>query len=52
MKANPHKVLGQLQSKMNHNAAFLQLPIGLEADTKGVVDLIHRRALYNEGNAG
>ncbi|XP_063967146.1 elongation factor G, mitochondrial-like [Lytechinus pictus] len=52
MKANPHKVLSQLQSKMNHNAAFLQLPIGLEADTKGVVDLIHRRALYNEGNAG
>nr|XP_054771369.1 elongation factor G, mitochondrial-like [Lytechinus pictus] len=51
-KANPHKVLSQLQSKMNHNAAFLQLPIGLEADTKGVVDLIHRRALYNEGNAG
>lgn len=51
-KANPHRVLAQLHSKLNHNAAFLQLPIGLEANTKGVVDLIHRRALYNEGDAG
>ncbi|XP_072180497.1 elongation factor G, mitochondrial-like [Diadema setosum] len=51
-KANPHRVLSQLQSKLNHNAAFLQLPIGLEANSKGVVDLIHRRALFFEGAAG
>uniref|UniRef100_T1JNY2 Elongation factor G, mitochondrial n=1 Tax=Strigamia maritima TaxID=126957 RepID=T1JNY2_STRMM len=52
MGANPQRVLTQLKSKLNHNAAFLQLPIGLEKDHKGVVDLIHRRAVYFDGNFG
>ncbi|XP_071085207.1 elongation factor G, mitochondrial-like [Haliotis cracherodii] len=46
MGANPHRVLTQLRSKLNHNAAFIQLPIGLEANQKGVVDLIHQKAIY------
>ena len=36
------------RSKLGHNAAFLQLPIGLEANNKGIVDLIHMKALYFE----
>ncbi|GLG92390.1 Elongation factor G, mitochondrial [Gryllus bimaculatus] len=52
MGANPERVLFQLRSKLHHNFAFIQLPIGLENDSKGVVDLIHRKALYFEGDNG
>jgi len=52
MGANPDKVLQQIRSKLKHNGAFLQLPIGLERDTKGIVDLITQKALYFEGNFG
>ncbi|XP_077554071.1 elongation factor G, mitochondrial-like [Haemaphysalis longicornis] len=52
MGANPLKVLGQLRSKLQYNAALLQLPIGLEGNHKGVVDLIHRRAIYCRGEHG
>ena len=44
--ANPLRVLNQLRTKLHHNAAFLQLPIGLEADCQGVVDLIGMKAIY------
>ena len=37
---------------MNHNAAFVQLPIGTEGNTEGLVDLIHRRAIYFDGTFG
>lgn len=50
--ANPKKVLQQMRSKLNHNAAFIQLPIGLEKDTKGIVDLISQKAIYFEGDFG
>ncbi|GLV37897.1 mitochondrial translation elongation factor G 1 [Carabus blaptoides fortunei] len=52
MGANPHRVLSQMRSKLNHNAAFIQLPIGLEGETKGIIDLITRRALYFDGQYG
>lgn len=52
MGANPTKVLNQMRTKMNHNAAFIQLPIGLEGNTKGIVDLVAEKALYFEGNYG
>lgn len=50
--SNPYRVLNQLRTKLNHNASFLQLPIGLESDCKGVVDLVHQHAIYFEGNLG
>ena len=50
--ASPYRVLTQMQSKLRHNAAFLQLPIGLEKNLEGVVDLINMKALYFEGNFG
>ena len=50
--ADPRRVLEQMKSKMNHNAAFIQLPIGLESDCKGVIDLIRRKAIYFEGPLG
>jgi len=39
-------------SKLGHNAAFLHLPIGLESECEGIVDLIEQKALYFEGAQG
>jgi len=50
--AKPYSVIEQLKSKLNHNAAFLQLPIGIEKETKGIIDLIHQRAMYFDGVYG
>ncbi|XP_055599732.1 elongation factor G, mitochondrial-like [Uranotaenia lowii] len=50
--ANPYRVLGQLRSKLNHNAAFIQLPIGVESNCKGIVDLVKQKALYFEDQLG
>ncbi|ALC38805.1 ico [Drosophila busckii] len=50
--SNPYRVLSQMRSKMNHNAAFIQLPIGVESNCKGLVDLVQERAIYFEGEHG
>merc|ERR1711860_129636 len=52
MGSNPYRVLSQLRSKLNHNAALLQLPIGLESDCEGIIDLIGRKAMYFEEPQG
>ncbi|XP_077987283.1 elongation factor G, mitochondrial-like [Glandiceps talaboti] len=52
MGANPYRVLSQMRAKLNHNAAFLHLPIGLESNMKGIVDLITSRAIYFDGEFG
>lgn len=50
--SNPYRVLSQMRSKMNHNAAFIQLPIGVESNCKGIVDLVRKKAIYFEGEHG
>ncbi len=50
--ANPLKVVNQLREKLGMDPVLLQLPIGLENDFRGVVDLIKMRALYFEGVHG
>ncbi|XP_076636033.1 mitochondrial translation elongation factor G 1 [Colletes latitarsis] len=52
MGANHKRVLSQLRGKLHHNAALLQLPIGLEGNHVGIVDLITQKALYFEGDYG
>ncbi|CAH1645129.1 unnamed protein product [Spodoptera littoralis] len=52
MGANPYRVIKQMRSKMNHNAAFVQLPIGLEKECQGILDLIEERAIYFDGDYG
>ncbi|XP_013200666.1 elongation factor G, mitochondrial [Amyelois transitella] len=50
--ANPDRVLKQMRSKMNHNAAFLHLPIGLEKECQGILDLVEEKAMYFDGDYG
>jgi elongation factor G len=50
--ADPYKVLNQLRRKLNHNAVLMQIPIGLEGDFTGVVDLAAMKAFYFEGPSG
>jgi len=50
--ASPSRVIDQLRSKLGHNAVAAQIPIGLEADFTGVVDLIAMRAFYFDGDNG
>lgn len=50
--ADPNRVLNQMRQKLGHNAAFLQIPIGLESKMEGIIDLIQRKAIYFEGPLG
>jgi elongation factor G len=50
--ANPDRVIRQLGERLGHNAVSLQIPIGLEADHNGVVDLVTMKALYFDGENG
>ena len=50
--ANPFRVVAQLKEKLGHNAVAMQIPIGLEADHDGVVDLVSMQALYFDGDNG
>lgn len=50
--ANPDKVINQLEEKLNHKPVLITMPIGLEDNFKGVVDLIKMKALYYEGDNG
>ena len=50
--ANPFRVIEQLKEKLNHNAVAMQIPIGLESDFQGVVDLVSMKAMYFDGPSG
>ncbi len=50
--ANPERVTHALRDKLGHNAVMLQLPIGLEADFEGVIDLIEMKAFHFRGDNG
>lgn len=50
--ANPFRVVRQLRDRLNHNAVLLQIPLGLESDHQGVIDLITMKAVRFEGDHG
>ena len=50
--ANPQRVTRQLQEKLELNAHMMQMPIGLEIDLTGVVDLVLMKAIYYDGDNG
>jgi len=50
--ADPYRVIGQLRAKLGHNAVAIQIPIGLENNFQGLVDLITMKAIYFDGDNG
>ncbi len=50
--ADPFRVIRQLRERLNQNAVALQIPIGLESEHEGVVDLVTMRAIHFEGAHG
>jgi len=50
--ADPKKVTIQLREKLGHNAVMMQLPIGLENDFAGVIDLVKMKAIRYHGDNG
>lgn len=50
--ADPVRVIGEIESKLGLTAVPLQLPIGVEMDHKGVVDLVTMKAVAFDGPKG
>jgi len=50
--ANPARVTEQLREKLKLNAVMFQIPIGLEQEFQGVVDLVRLKAIYFDGENG
>lgn len=50
--ANPLRVVRHLREKLGINPVLLQLPIGLEANFDGVIDLVTMEAVYFDGPQG
>ena len=50
--ANPFKAVDQITHKLRLPAAAMQVPIGVEDEFKGVVDLVNMKAIYSEGLKG
>mmetsp|Transcript_10351 Transcript_10351/g.12008 ORF Transcript_10351/g.12008 Transcript_10351/m.12008 type:complete len:754 (-) Transcript_10351:134-2395(-) len=50
--SNPWKVINDLRSQLKLNAAAVQIPIGLEGEHAGVVDLIDQKAITFTGEKG
>jgi elongation factor G len=50
--ADPIKVKDQLIEKLGHNAVMMQLPMGLEDNHMGVIDLVKMKAYIFEGDNG
>jgi len=50
--SNPWKVINDLRNQLKLNAAAVQIPIGLEAEHVGVVDLIEMKSITFKGEKG
>jgi elongation factor G len=50
--SNPTKVINELRNQLKLNAAAVQIPMGLEAEHVGVVDLIENKAYTFGGEKG
>lgn len=49
MGANPFSAIDQIRKRLNLRCAALQVPIGIDQNFKGLVDIIEMKAFYFEG---
>ncbi|KAK5868704.1 hypothetical protein PBY51_009696 [Eleginops maclovinus] len=52
MGSNPNRALLQMRTKLNHNAAYVNIPMGLEGNIRGIIDLVEDRSIYFDGPFG
>jgi elongation factor G len=52
MGADPEKVVKQMKDKLGDNAVLMQIPIGLESNFEGVIDLVRMKAIFFDGSNG
>jgi elongation factor G len=50
--ADPNRVVRQMRQKLNENPVLMQIPIGLEGNFSGLVDLVSMKALFFEEERG
>lgn len=50
--SNPWRIIKQVEAKLGLRAAAIHVPIGLESDLSGVIDLITEEAIYYDGPNG
>jgi elongation factor G len=50
--ADPWKVIKGLKAKLGLNCAAIQIPIGIQNNHEGVIDIIERQAIYFTGGKG
>jgi len=50
--ADPARVINEIEEKLGVEAVALQIPIGLEGNHVGVVDLVAMKAVYFDGEKG
>ncbi len=50
--ADPNRVISQLRTKLGHNAVAMQIPVGLENNFSGVVDLVSMKVFFFDGENG
>jgi len=50
--ANPRRVTDHLREKLRHNAVMMQIPLGLEQEHEGIIDLVCMKACRFEGEMG
>ncbi len=50
--ANPDKVFQQLRDKIHLNPVMITMPVGMESNFRGVIDLIKMKFITYDGNEG
>jgi elongation factor G len=50
--ADPMQVVNSVETKLGHNPVPLQIPIGLESNHEGVIDLVAMKAIYFDDEFG